>query len=154
VPPRIRIFGSRFVDEIKQANTPQAFAKSRLVVRAYRDVGKQQVLTQSPSIQRVSQRLMICLSVSLPNHQLHLRDITQAYVQSETTVIRDFYVEPPVEMNLSKVVILKGMKPLYGISEAGNHWFSTYHKLHTDSLGMKTSTYDPCLLYLCSRKDS
>jgi Reverse transcriptase (RNA-dependent DNA polymerase) len=147
VPPGIRIFGSRFVDEIKQANTPQAFAKSRLVVQAYRDEGKQQVLTQSPTIQRVSQRLMLCLSVSLPDHQLHLRDITQAYVQSETNLIREFYIEPPVEMGLSKDVILKVVKPLYGIPEAGNHWFSTYHKLHTDILNMKTSTYDPCLLY-------
>jgi hypothetical protein len=95
---------------------------------------------------------MICLSVSLPDHQLHLRDITQAYVQSETTLIRDFYVEPPVEMNLTEEVILKVVKPLYGIPEAGNHWFSTYHKLHTDSLGMKTSTYDPCLLYRRSQE--
>ena len=132
---------------MKQANTPHAFAKSRLVVQAYRDDEKQQVLTQSPTIQRASQRLMLCLSVSMPHHQLHLRDITQAYVQSETSLIREFYVEPPSEMGLSNNVVLKVMKPLYSIPEAGNHWFSTYHKLHTNALGMKTSTYDPCLLF-------
>ena len=147
VPNGARIFGTRFVDEMKNINTPKAFAKSRLVVQAYRDNEKQQVLTQSPTIQRASQRLILCLSVSMPNHQLHLRDITQAYVQSETNLIREFYVEPPMEMGLSNDIVLKVIKPLYGIPEAGNHWFSTYHKLYTDGLNMKTSTYDPCLLY-------
>jgi hypothetical protein len=42
---------------------------------------------------------------------------------------------------------LKVIRPLYGIPEAGNHWFATYHAHHTDKLKMKVSTYDPCLLY-------
>jgi hypothetical protein len=33
------------------------------------------------------------------------------------------------------------------VPEAGTHWFRTYHKHHTDRLGLTTSTYDPCLLY-------
>ena len=43
--------------------------------------------------------------------------------------------------------ILKVIKPLYGVPEAGNHWFATYHAHHTRKLGMTESTYDPCLLY-------
>ena len=43
-------------------------------------------------------------------------------------------------------VIFKVIKPLYGIPEAGTHWFGTYHKHHREKLGMGTSTYDPCLL--------
>ena len=39
------------------------------------------------------------------------------------------------------------MISLYGVPEAGNHWFATYHTHHKDKLGMKESTYDPCLLY-------
>ena len=39
------------------------------------------------------------------------------------------------------------IKPLYGIPEAGNHWFNTYHRHHLDKLHMNQSTYDPCLLY-------
>lgn len=41
-------------------------------------------------------------------------------------------------------------KPLYGISEAGTHWYRTYHKHHRKKLSMVTSTYDPCLL-ICSK---
>ena len=50
VPKGARIFGSRFVDEIKNAGTNKAFEKSRLVVQAFNDHGKEQVLTQSPTI--------------------------------------------------------------------------------------------------------
>ena len=37
------------------------------------------------------------------------------------------------------------VKPLYGIAEAGTHWWATYFKHHRDQLKMITSTYDPCL---------
>jgi hypothetical protein len=37
-------------------------------------------------------------------------------------------------------------KLLYGIPEAGTHWWATYHKHHREKLVMATSTYDPCLL--------
>jgi len=38
------------------------------------------------------------------------------------------------------------IKPLYGVPEAGTHWWATYHKHHKEKLSMVTSTYDPCLL--------
>ena len=45
------------------------------------------------------------------------------------------------------------LKPLYGIPEAGTHWFSTYHRHHTEKLKMATSTYDLCLL-ITTTKDA
>jgi hypothetical protein len=45
VPQGVRIFNSRFVDQIKDAGTDKAFEKSRLVVQAYNDQGKELVLT-------------------------------------------------------------------------------------------------------------
>lgn len=38
------------------------------------------------------------------------------------------------------------VKPLYGIAEAGVHWWTTYYKHHRVELQMQTSTYDPCIL--------
>ena len=49
-------------------------------------------------------------------------------------------------------MFLKVVRPLYGIPEAGNHWFRTYHKHHVEKLNMETSTYDPCLLH-CSNSE-
>jgi hypothetical protein len=151
VPEGTRIFNSRFVDEVKNKGTDKALNKSRLVVQAYHDEEKHTVLTQSPTIQRVSQRLILCLAAILDETELYLRDISQAYVQSTTTLNRDFYVRPPTELSqqlgLGRDSILRVIKPLYGVPEAGNHWFKTYHSHHTKELSMNQSTYDPCLLY-------
>jgi hypothetical protein len=38
------------------------------------------------------------------------------------------------------------IKPLYGIAEAGVHWWTTYHRHHCTELDMSTLTYNPCLL--------
>ena len=151
IPQGARIFNSRFVDEVKNKGD-QAFNKSRLVVQAYNDNEKHTVLTQLPTIQRVSQRLILCLTAMFGTSKgLYLRDISQAYVQSITLLNRDFYVWPPLELihqlGLKKGSILRVVKPLYGIPEAGNHWFKTYHSHHLKELNMDQSTYDPCLLY-------
>ena len=126
--------------------------KSRLVVQAYNDDSKHAVLTQSPTIQRISQRVILSVAaMTSKTTGLFLRDISQAYVQSTTLLNRDFYVNPPRELaerlNLTDDSVLKVVKPLYGVPEAGNHWFKTYHSHHTNELAMEQSTYDPCLLY-------
>lgn len=151
VPPGARIFNSRFVDEIKHPGTEKAYEKSRLVVQAYNDQNKDLVLTQSPTIQRVSQRLILCLAATIPNTKLFLRDVTQAYVQSTSSLNRDFFIRPPPELatmlGAPLDCIMKVIKPLYGVPEAGNHWFATYHRHHTEALGMTESTYDSCFLF-------
>jgi hypothetical protein len=40
------------------------------------------------------------------------------------------------------------IKSLYGIAEAGTHWWAIYSKHYKDKLFMTTSTYDPCLLVI------
>jgi hypothetical protein len=151
VPKGTRIFNSRFVDEIKHPGTDKAFEKSRLVVQAYNDQGKDLILTQSPTIQRVSQRIILALAPSLgqakPPVSLYLRDISQAYVQSNTHLNRQIFIRPPSELGLDKNSILRVVKPLYGVPEAGNHWYNTYHNHHLQKLRMTQSTYDPCLLH-------
>jgi hypothetical protein len=123
--------------------------------QAFNDQNKILVLTQSSIIQRVSQRLIICLAVSLFQMKLYLRDITQAYVQSRSNLNRDFYVQSSPEliklMGIFSDCILKVVKSLYGVSKAGNHWFKTYHGHHTDKLGMIQFTYNSCLLYIITK---
>jgi len=76
-----------------------------------------------------------------------LRDISQAYTQSHTSLARDFYIRPPRELNLPQGVIWKILRPLYGIPEAGTHWFRTYHNHHIEKLNLQQASYDPCLLF-------
>jgi hypothetical protein len=97
----------------------------------------------------MSQRTILALTPTLQatgNCKLYIRDISQAYVQSTTEINREFFVKAPAELSLQEGSLLKIVKPLYGIPEAGNHWFNTYHSHHTKNLAMDQSTYDPCLL--------
>ena len=140
-----RIFGSRFVDEIRHAGTEKAFEKSRLVIQAYNDQDKRGILTQAPTVQRVSTRILIALA-QIFGLRLCTRDISQAYTQSETPVARDIYAHAPPELGLAPHQILKVVRPLYGLPEAGTHWFRTYTNHHMTKLHMQPSTFDPCLL--------
>ncbi|KAI0998841.1 hypothetical protein K3495_g9356 [Podosphaera aphanis] len=54
---------------------------------------------------------------------------------------------PPKELNLPPNILVKILKPLYGIAAAGTHWFQTYHAHHTDKLSLSQSSSNPCLLY-------
>ncbi|KAM4061020.1 cwf18 domain containing protein [Hirsutella rhossiliensis] len=100
--------------------------KSRLVVQGYNDDGKRGILTQAPTISRPAQRVALALAPFLCTRDMFImiRDITMAYTQSQTKLAR----------------------PLYGIAEAGAHWFNTYHDHHCRKLNMETSSFDPCLL--------
>ena len=151
----LRLFNSRLVDEIKGKATNTLYKKSRLVIQVYNDKGKEEILTQSPTIQRVSQRLLLALAPSLKGKaKLYLRDITQAYVQSTTTLNRVIIARPPKEIAKSypQDIVMQVLKPLYGIPEAGTHWFGTYYKHHQEKLFMTLSTYDPCLLVTNTNK--
>jgi hypothetical protein len=146
----VRIFNSRLVNEVKGKATSTPFEKSRLVIQAYSDEGKEVILTQSLTIQRASQRVIIAIAPSLVRQgiRLYLRDITQAYVQSATTLNRLILAYLPKEMQgqYPPDTIMIVRKPLYGIPEAGTHWWATYYKHHKEKLLMTTSSYDPCLL--------
>jgi hypothetical protein len=115
-------------------------------VQAYNNPEKASVLTQSLTIIRVSQRLILCITI-IKNHDLYLRDISQAYVQSATNLNREFYIQPPCKLPINNNSILKVLKPLYRVLKAGNHWFKTYYIHHTKNLNITQSTYNPCLLY-------
>jgi hypothetical protein len=153
-----RIFKSRLVREVKGKATDTPYEKSRLVIQGYQDDGKAMILTQSPTIQRASQRLIVTLAPSLmklPNREisLWLRDITQAYVQSQTKLNRIVLAHPPKEIAhvYPEGTIMVVVKPLYGLAEAGTHWWATYNKHHREKLMMTTSTYDPCFLITTSK---
>ena len=154
----LRIFKTRLVREVKGKNT-KPYEKSRMVLQGYGDVEKEEILTQSPTVQRMSQRLVLALGPTLIL-QYHargeLRDITQAYTQSHDKLKRAIYAYLPKEITRQypKGTILRIVSPLYGLAESGLYWFKTYHDHHVRRLGMSISTYDPCLLFTTDGQDT
>ena len=149
----IRIFNVRFVNEIKNENTKKTYEKSRLIIQTYNDSEKNQIFIQSSIIQRMNQRLILCIVVMIENDsiKLYFRNITQTYVQSIFIFNRNFYVKSFYKfvkiMKTSFNCILKMIKLLYKIFEINNHWFSIYHKHHFKRFVMIKSIYDSCLFY-------
>jgi hypothetical protein len=154
----VRIFNFRFVDEIKHLDIDKTFEKSRLVMQTFNDQNKNLVLTQSSIIQRISQRLIVCLIVVFSNMNLYLRNIIQTYVQSITSLNRDFFVRSSVELikhlDIVSNSILKMIKSLYDVLKIDNHWFVTYHAHHVNKLDMTQSIYDFCLLHTNMKIDT
>lgn len=140
-----RIFGSRFVDEIKRVGDHMR-RKSRLVAQNYSDEGASTIATKAPTVQRFSQRVALSIAASMKDLTMYTRDVTQAYVQSKTHLERPVYIHPPHELGMEKGTVLNVLKPLYGITESGLHWYLTYVQHHIDRLGMRQSAVDPCVL--------
>lgn len=152
----VTVFNSRLVHEVKDKSS-KPFEKSRLVAQGYSDEKKYAILTQSPTISRVAQRLIVAIAACLltgTDWVCFLRDISQAYTQSDTELQRIVLLRLPKELRgrFPEGTMLRVVKPLYGIAEAGVHWFVTYQNHHKDKLEMANSTFDPCLLI--SRPDS
>ena len=149
----IRIFNVRFVNEIKNENTKKTYEKSRLIIQTYNDSEKNQIFIQSSIIQRMNQRLILCIVVMIESDsiKLYFQNITQTYVQSIFIFNRNFYVKSFHEfvkiMKTSFDCILKMMKSLYEIFKTNNHWFFIYHKHHIERFVMIESNYDSCLFH-------
>ncbi len=127
-------------------------------MQTFNDQNKNLVLTQSFIIQRVNQRLIVCLIVIFSKMNLYLRNITQTYVQSATSLNRDFFVRSLVELikylDIDSNNILNIVKSLYDILEANNHWFVIYHVHHVNKLEMSQSIYDLCFLHTNMKIDT
>lgn len=132
------------VREVKGQNE-KLYEKSRLVIQGYNDVGKEAILTQTPTIQRVSQRIITALAPSLAKMgtTMELRDVTQAYTQSKSPLARTILARLPKELAAKHPpgTIVRLVKPLYGNAAAGVHWWTTYHK----HLVCYPRSYDHCL---------
>jgi hypothetical protein len=125
VSSNFRIFNFRFVNEIKHLDINKAFKKSRLVMQKFNDQNKNLILTLSFIIQRINQRLIVCLIVVFSKMNLYLRNIIQTYMQSITSLNRDFFVRSFVELikhfDIDINSILKIIKSLYDFFEIENH---------------------------------
>ena len=117
----IKIFNSRFVNEIKNINTINAYEKSRLVMQTYNDQNKAKVLTQTSTIQRMSQRFILTLTVNMSHLSFFLKNISQIYVQSIISLTKQFFIKSSIELGFKKGIVLKMIKSFYEVSEAETH---------------------------------
>lgn len=88
VPGGIRVFGSRFTDDLKQSNHGIR-KKSLLVSQIYADEDAMTIAIRALKIHRFFQRLEIQIEASSTNMTKFKRDVTHAYLQSKTDMERE-----------------------------------------------------------------
>lgn len=100
-----RVYRMRFEDSVKFEGQPNEYRKSRLIRQGYK-YHSHGLFTQAPTIQRSSQRLLMCLVPTLChislNFGIYQRDENQAHNQSETPVTGKHFARPPPELNLPR----------------------------------------------------
>ena len=104
--------------------------------------------TYAPVVNWMSVRLMLVFSEI---HKLHTRsiDFTLAFPQAD--VKADIYMDLPLGCSPSDGAskdeyVLKLVKNLYGLKDAGKTWFE-HLKKGLEGLGFKSSEVDPCIFY-------
>lgn len=140
--PKPNILPSRFVLAIKHKDTGETKLKARFVVGGHRDREKRELVHVSNTVKHSSLRLLVAVA-AIFGFDLWSMDVRQAYLQAATPLLRDVYVEPPRDvLNLNQGELLKLLKPLYGLSDAGDYWAKTLSSFHTQHLRMRQATGD------------
>jgi hypothetical protein len=119
-------------NELRRIDGP--FEKTRMVVQGYQDAGKKEILMQSPTIQRSSQRILVALAPILIGNQRRtktnkrrtqsnkekeikviIRDISQAYTQSQSNLQRKILCYLPKEIvhQYPSGTLIEVIKPLW-----------------------------------------
>lgn len=111
---------SRFVLTIKHKNTGEEIWKARFVLGGHKDKGKDRVVHSATTLKQASIRLLIALA-TIFGFDMWSTDITQAYLQSESNLRRKIFDRPDV-LELGPDELLHVIKPLHGLSDAGDYW--------------------------------
>ena len=148
VPAGANILGARFVNAIKQPNTPAEKAKSRFVAQGFGDKEKPFIVHNLSTLRQSSTKLIVSTSAVL-GWRLFSHDVNQAYLQSKDAMTRDLYVRVrPKDAKYFKLQdgeLLKLLKPLYGVADSGDYWDATFATHVKEDLGMSPMTGDPAL---------
>ena len=118
------IQNSRLVLALKDADTSGKKKKARLVAQAIGKINKDKKLffTYSPTLTRASVRILLCIPTR-KGLKIYLQDISQAYVSSDSKLLRVIFIGPPKELGLHPDIFwCGGMKialPRFDMKDSG-----------------------------------
>ena len=147
-PINANIIGSRFVYKTKYELGNQTKLKSRLVAQGFsQHEGIDYYANDlfAPVARMSSTRFILTLDFEIT--QL---DIKSAYLYGEVTNEENLYLRlPPGNLlpNLPKGYVLKLKKTLYGLKQAGCHWYKKLCEILIKGLNLTKSSYDNAVFY-------
>ena len=146
LPNDVNVLGGRFVLAIKDAESDSPVFKARFVVKGHLDREKESLVHDSNNMKQYSIRLVTALA-AIFGFRIWSHDVSQAYLQSASKLLRDVYIKPTKEFELPPNALLKLLKPLYDLPDAGDYWHVTFAQHIRDDLEMKRSGGDLPLFF-------
>jgi Reverse transcriptase (RNA-dependent DNA polymerase) len=140
-PKDANVFGARFVISVKNSGDEDEVFKARYVVQVHRDREKATLVKSTPPLRQSSIRLLVFLGACF-GFQIFSTDISQAYLQRVDALLRNFYLNPGKEFEISSERVLQLLLPLYGLSDSGDAWAKTFTNHMTSDLGMVSTIAD------------
>jgi len=149
-----RVIPSRLVLTEKVNDAGDAEAKARLTGRGDKDPDVLSLVregkTASPTISS-NGRLTALQTIASCKFQLQLGDVTGAFLESDPLVRErgELYLKQPSVgiPGLDKSQLPKVIKPVYGLSDAPQHWWHKWSSVMRRQ-GWSQSKLDPCLFIL------
>lgn len=142
----IRIFGSIFVDLIKNANKSIRY-KRGLVAQNYEAEQSAPIAKKASTVQPFAQQPLLSLAASIETFSTHTRNVTQTYIQSKTCLEGHFDIERSEGMTLHADNVLWVRKPWHGVQDCWLNWCLAYLRRYREKFGMIRSKVVPCFLY-------
>ena len=150
LPPRPNMLGGRVVLTLKKAGTSSETPKARFVAQGFSDRNKDFIIHNVTSLRQSSVRIIVSFAAS-NGYRIFSHDVTQEYIQSDENLTRELYLQPkPTDsalFSLGTEEILKLLKPIYGMTDAGDYWNVTVDRHARHDLGMQAVTGDPSLYF-------
>jgi len=111
LPKNANIVTGGFVVTIKDTETNNPRFKARFVIHGNRDKDKNALVHTSSTVKHSSTRLLIALAACF-GFRLWSQDVSQAYLQSASQLIRDVYLKPGKDLEIYGPKLLKLLRPL------------------------------------------
>jgi hypothetical protein len=122
---------------------------ARLVAQGFSQIpGVDFLETYAPVAKMASMRVLFAMAAR-HNFEIHQVDVKGAYLNGEFEEGEVIYMRLPPGINLTddKTLVLRLLKPIYGLCQSGRHWYRKFSSVLMGPLQMKRCEVDQAVFY-------